>query len=168
MSQKGYFIDDDSVRLARTSYGANPFPESIEIAKFIAARSSLTDRVAVLGSEPQIFFYAKRHSATGYIYTYGLMEIHGYSLRMQKEMIGEIEAALPKFVVVVAIATSWLVRANSERFIFGWIGNYLGRNYSLVGVADIISPDVTVYRWDDDARDYKVQSEARVLIYERK
>ncbi|HEU0046904.1 MAG TPA: glycosyltransferase family 39 protein, partial [Nitrososphaera sp.] len=168
IDQNRYFFLDAPVRLSRAAYGANPFAESIEIAKFIAGRSSVTDRVAVLGSEPQIFFYAKRHSATGYIYTYGLMEIHGYSLRMQKEMIGEIEAALPKFVVVVAIATSWLVRANSERFIFGWIGNYLGRNYSLVGVADIISPDVTVYRWDDDARDYKVLSEARVLIYERK
>ncbi len=166
--QKGYFFEDDPVRLARTSYGANPFPESIEIAKFIAARSAVTDKVAVFGSEPQIFFYAKRHSATGYIYTYGLMEIHGYSLRMQKEMISEIEAASPKFVVVVPITTSWLVRANSERFIFGWIGNYLGKYYSLVGVADIISPDVTVYRWDEDARNYKVQSEARVLIYERK
>jgi len=45
----------------------------------------------VLGSEPQIYFYSGRRSATGYLYMYSLTEEQKYALRMQKEMIGEIE-----------------------------------------------------------------------------
>jgi hypothetical protein len=167
-SQKEYFITQSPQTLSRNIYGANPFPESVEIAKFIASRSSINDKIAVFGSEPQIFFYSKRHSATGYIYMYNLMEIHDYALTMQKEMVKEVESSNPKFIVVVPITTSWLIRTNSEKFVLNWIEGYLYRNYSLVGVADIISPDMTVYKWDDDARNYIVRSEANVLIYERR
>ena len=72
-------------------YGLNPFPESIAIAEYIKAHSKEQDKIAVLGSEPQIYFYSNRHSATGYIYVYGLMEDQKYALKMQKEMAEEIE-----------------------------------------------------------------------------
>lgn len=166
-SQSGYLFRDDPLKLSRAYYGANPFPESVPIADFIRSRSSMTDKIAVLGSEPQIFFYAGRPSATGYIYTYSLMENHEYALTMQKEMIREIESSSPKFLVLVYVSTSWLVRPNSEQYIFGWLEDYTRRNYLLVGVADIISPEMTVYRWDDDARNYTVRSPAHVLVFMR-
>jgi len=46
-----------------------------------------------IGSEPEIYFYAQRHSATGYIYTYALMEEHKYAHAMPEEMEREIEQA---------------------------------------------------------------------------
>jgi len=55
--------------------------------------------VAVIGSEPEIYFYAQRHSATGFIYTYSLMEEQRFALAMQKQMIREIEEAKPFRVV---------------------------------------------------------------------
>lgn len=165
--QKEYFFMQSPQRLSRDIYGANPFPESVEIANFIESRSSRNDKIAVFGSEPQIFFYSKRHSATGYIYMYNLMEIHDYALTMQKEMVREVESSNPKFIVLVPITSSWLIRQNSEKLILNWIEGYLFRNYSLVGVADIISPDMTIYKWFEDARNYTLRSEAHVLIYER-
>ena len=56
-----------------------------------------------LGSEPEIYFYSHRHSATGYIYTYGLMEPQKYAHQMQQEMIHEIERASPKDLMSVGI-----------------------------------------------------------------
>jgi hypothetical protein len=168
IDQREYFFADNPVGLSRTFYGNNPFPESIEIARFIEARTNANDSIAVFGSEPQIFFYAKRRSSTGYIYMYSLMEKHDYSLTMQEEMAREVDSSRPKFIVVVPISTSWLVRSESEKFILGWIEDYLNRNYSLVGVADIISPETTIYRWYDAAKDYRVRSESYVFIYERK
>ena len=91
-SKRTHLFADDPVRFSGLIYSGNPFPESLEIAKFIKARTTPDDRIAVLGSEPQIFFYARRRSATGYIYTYSLMENHEYALAMQKEMIAEVEA----------------------------------------------------------------------------
>ncbi|MGC2062775.1 MAG: glycosyltransferase family 39 protein [Thermodesulfovibrionales bacterium] len=167
VQQKNYFFNDDPVKLSGSIYFGNPFPDSIEIARFIEARTTANDRIAVFGSEPQILFYAKRHSSTGYIYMYSLMEEHAYALTMQKEMIREVESLRPKFIVVVPISTSWLIRPDSEKYILGWIEDYLNKYFSLVGVADIVSPEITIYKWYDDARNYTVLSKSYVLIYER-
>jgi 4-amino-4-deoxy-L-arabinose transferase-like glycosyltransferase len=163
-----YFFKGDPVKLSRSIYGTNPFPECIEIAKFIEARSTVNDTVAVFGSEPQIFFYAKRHSSSGYIYMYSLMETHEYVLPMQKEMIAEVEASKPKFIVDVRSPMSWLQHWESEIYIFQWFENYITDNYNLVGVVDIISSDMTNYKWYGDVNNYMVQSPSYVLIYERR
>jgi hypothetical protein len=166
-AQRGYLFEEAPTKLARTVYGANPFPESLEIAKFIESNSAVSDRIAVFGSEPQLFFYSGRHSATGYIYVYSLMESHEYSLSMQKEMIREIMYSDPKFIVVVSVATSWLMSPDSERFILNWLSGYIRDHYRLVGVADIISPETTVYKWHTDAQAYAIQSPSHVLIFEK-
>jgi hypothetical protein len=49
---------------ARLVYGTNPFPESIEVARFLREHTAPDETIAVLGSEPQIYFYAKRRSAS--------------------------------------------------------------------------------------------------------
>ena len=58
-------------------YRESPFAEAIRVAQYLREHTNPTDTIAVLGSEPEIYFYARRHSATGYIYMYGLMELKG-------------------------------------------------------------------------------------------
>jgi hypothetical protein len=152
--------------VARIVYQLNPFPESIDIANYIQAHSRSADRVAVLGSEPQIYFYANRHSATRHIYMYGLVEHQKYASKMQKEMIGEIETARPRFVVFVDIAASWLVDPRAKRLIFEWAGDYLRKYYDLVGVVDILDMSRTEYRWGTDANGSSVRGQNVVYIYE--
>jgi 4-amino-4-deoxy-L-arabinose transferase-like glycosyltransferase len=165
--QREYLFEDSTLELSRSIYGPNPFPEALRIGEFIKSRSTATDKIAILGSEPEIFFYSGLHSATGYIYVYSLMENHEYALAMQKGMAKEIEASKPKFLIMVSVRYSWLVHPSSERFIFGWMDNYIRNNYHREGVADIIAPELTVYRWGDDARHYSVISSSYVLVFER-
>ena len=168
VQQSDYMFTKDPRSLCREFYGANPFPESIEVARFIKDHTAASDKIAVIGSEPQIYFYSDRHSATGYIYTYSLMEIHEYSLDMQKEMASEIERANPAFLVFVNVATSWLARPESERFIFRWSEAYLRAHYNLVGIADIIGPNRTDYKWYNDARGYVPVSPSNLLVFQRR
>jgi hypothetical protein len=153
---------------SRTTYGSNPFPESLKVAEYIKDNSSSDDTIAVLGSEPQIFFYANRHSATSYIYTYPLMEPHPYALQMQKEMIQQIEAARPKFLIFVNVSTSWLVRSTSKKLIFDWFPQYSQQYYRQVGVVDIVSIDQTIYRWNEDVVGYTPRSKYWLAVFERK
>ena len=97
-------------RFSRAVYGANPFPESVKIAEYLKNNTRPGDRVAVLGSEPQICFYAHRRSATEHIYMYGLMESQPLALHMQEEMIAQVEKSEPPFLVLVMVSTSWLRR----------------------------------------------------------
>jgi 4-amino-4-deoxy-L-arabinose transferase-like glycosyltransferase len=165
--QKEYLFTDDPVTVSRAVYGSNPFPESVEIARFVEQRSSPADKIAVFGSEPQIYFYSKRASATGYIYTYSLFEDHEYRSAMQQEMTREIESANPKFIIVVNVFTSWLIQPKSEMYLFSWLRDYLKKGYTLVGVADIPPSGMTVYKWYDDAINHTIGSMNFLLVFER-
>jgi dolichyl-phosphate-mannose-protein mannosyltransferase len=153
-------------QISRAIYGRNPFPESVEIARYIREHSGADDRIAVVGSEPQIYFYSARRSATGYIYTYPLMEIQPYASSMQREMIREIETAAPRFLVFVSATKSWIARPGSDRTIFSWFAAYQ-RGFTRVGVADIVSPQETVYRWGEAALDYAPRSDVWLMVFER-
>jgi len=153
-------------QISRLIYGRNPFPESVPIARYIREHTQPGDRVAIVGSEPQIYFYAGRRSATGYIYTYPLMELQPYATGMQQAMIREIESADPRYVVFVRAVGSWLVRENSDKTVFGWFEQYQ-RDLKRVGVIDIPSQQETVYRWGDDAATYAPRSDVWLMIFER-
>ena len=153
-------------QVSRAIYGRNPFPESVEIARYIREHTAPGDRVAVVGSEPQIYFYAGRRSATGYIYTYPLMELQPYAAAMQQQMIREIESADPRYLVFVRATGSWLVREASDQTIFGWFAQYQ-RSFTRVGVVDIVSRRETTYRWGAEALDYAPRSDVWLMVFER-
>lgn len=153
--------------VSRVIYQRNPFPESVVIGRFIKDRTSTEDRVAVIGSEPQIYFYADRRPATGYIYTYALMETHKYASAMQREMIQQIEAADPKVVVFVRVSTSWLFRPESDMTLLKWFVEYR-KKFVRVGFVDIVSPELTTYRWGHEALNYTPQSDVWLEVFERK
>jgi hypothetical protein len=152
---------------SRISYGSNPFPESVRIADYLREHTTLDDTIAVLGSEPQIYFYSHRHSATGYIYTYGLMEPQKYARQMQEEMIREIEAARPRYLVSVAIDVSWFRRSESEQLIFTWANDYVSQHYNLVGFVNIVSANRTDY-YLEQLPNFMPELGNYFLIYERK
>jgi hypothetical protein len=149
----------------------------VQVAEYIKSHTEPTDRIAVLGSEPQIYFYSDRLSATGYIYMYGLMESHSYAVQMQQEMINEVEATKPKFVVQVFAPGSWVAKSTSPQLVFQWMKGFVKSNFDLVGVAEIVSSDTTTYYWDNDATAYAKRSRdvsdplrqfPTVLVFRRK
>lgn len=164
--QSDYLFELTPRQVSRQRYGSNPFPEAVEIARYIREHSTPEDRIAVIGSEPQIYFYSGRRSATSYIYTYAMVESHPFAQQMQEEMIHQIEEVRPRFLVIVQVPTSWLRKPDSPSLIFTWLSHY-AEAYRPVGVADILSFTETVYRWGDDARKYQPRSSARVWVLER-
>jgi hypothetical protein len=157
----------DPLSVCHEYYGANPFPEAITIADYINRHTTANAKVAVIGSEPEIYFYSKRHSATGYIYTYPLMEPQKYADDMQKEMASEIEQSRPDFMVLVNVRSSWLPRPESNTFILDWSLKYAKTDYEIVGVADELSPN-TQYVWGEAAKTYHPRSEFSLVVFERK
>jgi len=166
--QRVFLFQLNPIEACRVTYGANPFPESLEIAKYIKKHTTKNDTVAVIGSEPQIYFYSNRHSATGYMYTYALMENHEFALKMQQEMIREVELARPKFLIFVNISTSWLLKPYSNELIFNWFEQYHKKYYDLVGIVDILSPEKTMYYWGDEALEYQPLSQYWLTVYQEK
>jgi len=111
--------------------------EAQAVGEYIQQHSTSDTRIAVFGSEPEIYFYAQRPSATGYIYSYALMEPHPAALVMQREMAEEIETNHPAYVIAVRNKLSWLPYAQSHKEIFNWFASFLKNHYQKVAVVGI-------------------------------
>jgi 4-amino-4-deoxy-L-arabinose transferase-like glycosyltransferase len=149
-------------------YGMNAFVPAKQVADYIRNNSSDSARIAVLGSEPEIYFYAKRHSATGYIYMYSLIGRQKYTARMREEMMRELEENRPDYVVYVDVWDSWGDRDGGPQlaeFLAG-LQKYRNENYETVGVADI--GERTEYLWGNVAQNYKPHSSSVIYILKRK
>lgn len=134
--QRQFLFQFSPAQASRDTYWPNPFNESLDIAHYIRSNSKPSDTVAIIGSEPQIFFYAGRRSATGYIYMYPLMEGHDFALEMQRRLIAEIEQAQPEYLLFVRIPTSWLQKPDSKTLIYDWFTGYK-EGYQRVGMVEI-------------------------------
>lgn len=168
--QRNYLVYAGPNEVSRLVYGANPFPESVEIGRFIKEHSKPDDRIAVIGSEPQIYFYANRRSATGYIYMYDLMAANDYALHMQREMVEQLEANGPEFLVVVspAISSSWHIRSDSHKFLVRWLDGYIKENYEAAGLVDIYSMKKTEYIWGKALAGYQPRSKSIIEVDRRR
>ena len=167
LAQRDLFFLLSPIEASHTIYAGNPFPETIKVAEYIRDHTDPSDTIAVGGSEPQIYFYSHRHSATGYIYTYPLMELQAYARQMQSEMIHEIESAQPKYLISITVGISWLRSPRSENLIFEWAQRYIADNYVPVGFVNIIAPDRVEYYFDNIPEKVPELGEF-ILIYQRK
>ena len=163
-----YLFSMSEAEVSRAVHGTNPFLESPEIGRYLREHTTPNDRILVLGSEPQIPFYADRRSATGYIYMYGLLESHQFAERMQEEMIREAEAARAKYLVFVAVSMSWLAPPDGGQRVLNWANEYTKRCYDRVGAADIQPDPVLRMRWDSDSLSFRPRSPFQVLTFKRR
>jgi len=132
------------VDISRELYGIEPFPEAVPVAAYIRDRTKPQDLIAVLGSEPEIYFYAHRHSATSYLYT---------------------ERNQPVYLVRFPIAET--LSLGGESRLSGWWSEYGPKHYRLVGVADIMEDGSSEYRWDAAAESYRPRSLYHLAVYRR-
>jgi len=147
--QRHFLFQMTPAQACTDTYWPNPFNESLEIARFIQSNSKPSDTIAIIGSEPQIFFYTGRRSATGYIYMYPLMEGHEFALEMQRRLIAEVEQAKPEYLLFVRIPTSWLQGPGSHTLIYDWFAGYK-EGYQRVGTVEIFERS-TRYSWQAES-----------------
>jgi Dolichyl-phosphate-mannose-protein mannosyltransferase len=172
ISDKDYYFFDDPDVVCRKVYSANPFPESVRLGEYIEQHSDPKDKIVVFGSEPQIYFYANREAATGFIYTYEMMKNHPYATKFQHQMADEVAAANPKYIVAAHLTGSWFaVQVDKiDNFIFQWSSKYISDNYEPVGMVDINDPinygSVVVF--DKPDKTYKPTSDVNLMVFRRK
>lgn len=165
--QRAFFFQMNAVEACEATYWPNPFPEILEISNYIDKTASENAQIAVIGSEPEVYFYTHRRSATGYVYTYPLLEPQKYAGTMQKEMEAEIEKSRPEIIVFVDNPHSWTERPASPDQIFAWAAAYLGQYYDVVGLAERDEAGIEYY-WGSEARNHHTNSQNQVYVLKRR
>ena len=161
-----FFLPPDSV--VRQIYENNAFVPAVQVADYVREHSPEEARIAVLGSEPEIYFYAHRHSATGYLYMYSLIVHQKYTPRMRDEMMQELETNRPLYVVFVDVWDDWGGREGGPELaeFLPRLHEFMDHSYEVVGVADI--GENTQYAWDGAAQVYRPHSSKAIYVLRRK
>ncbi|MDA9564131.1 glycosyltransferase family 39 protein [Flavobacteriales bacterium] len=144
---KNYYSRPDAMNVLRKVYGQNPFPESKIVGDWIKNNSEEGDQIAILGSEPQIFFYADRRGVSKHNYCGYLVKNTPHHAEWQQEYIADVEAAMPKFLVYFRHPVSWLTQPNVDMSIFQWFDPFANKNYDLVGMTQVLSENQLAYKW---------------------
>jgi 4-amino-4-deoxy-L-arabinose transferase-like glycosyltransferase len=130
------FFEWSPEQVSGFTYWRNAFQVYPAIGDYIRANTPGAATMAVLGSEPELMFYARRRSVTGYIYMYDLVEDQPLREQMKREMIGEVERGHPDLVIFVNSSPSWMP-SRPENFdgIKQWLEQFTDKLYEPFGVA---------------------------------
>jgi len=97
-------------------YGLTPFLAAVEVGEYLKRTTDPDDTLLIVGSEPEILFYANRRSATRFTIFYPLLPIASDTERSDllcEEFFEEIEANPPRKVVVTRCPSSFITGGKS-------------------------------------------------------
>lgn len=154
-------------QFARRIYFPNPFCESADVAQYLKDHTDPSEAIAVIGSEPQIYFLSHRRPASPFIYMYPLVENQPYAKEMQEKFIADVTKANPKFLVFVRVKFSWIHQPGVEDKVIPWFQKLSKEKYKLCGVVNI-DLEGSQFFWDDQIKPGRKNSENSILIYRRK
>lgn len=164
---KAYYFKPNYERILRTVYGGNPFPETMEIANYLNTQLAPNDKIAVLGSEPELFIYTDKMSATRHIFFSTVVASLPQHKKWQREYSAEIEKEKPKYFVAYNVPISILRQADTDEYVFNWANKYITENYHLIGLVDMIEGQHATYLWREQIGNYRPVSQNVIFIYER-
>jgi hypothetical protein len=162
-----FLFEMQSTELVRAVYEANPFLEAPAIGKYLRDHAGPQDRIAVLGSEPEMLFYADRPSATGYIYMYPLTERQPYADEMRQELMQDLQRVKPLYVVLVDASTSWVANLQPDVRLVTWANTFTASCYLPVGIVDIDPGGPATFRWDAEVAGYQPRFKQKVTVFRR-
>ena len=161
--ERQFFFQLSPDDAARQIYAGNRFTEMPAVGNYIRNHSGAGANMAVIGSEPELYFYAQRQPATGYLYTYPFTQQQPFAAQMRAEMVSEIETNKPEYLVFVANPASGPDSALSD-----WFVHYSAAHYTRVAVIEKIGEDKTKFVFDNSITNYHRIGPEYVGVFKRR
>ena len=102
-------------------------------------------KIGIIGNEPQIFFYTKKQSASGFMYIYSLIEKHKFADSLTIKFIKEIENSQPEILIYFTDYKISPENPKTVQQITAWY-NQFKQNYFAIGKLDLLA-DKTQLTW---------------------
>ncbi len=132
-SQIGYFFLKTPETIVDELYDGEYFSSFKEVGLFLRNNTKETDTIGMYGSDPQLFFYAQRVSASGYMYAYPMVEKQPLAEKMMHHYIAEIETKKPEYLIYLT-ASKGEDNIKNLQHLDNWFATYSQNNYQLKGV----------------------------------
>ena len=96
-----------------------------------AERTDSEERILVLGSEPQFYFYANRPAATRMAIMYPMTGPYSYAGALREEFLNDLQRDT-RYVVFVSNRTSWTEFPGEVSLLLRPVSEILDRSYEVV------------------------------------
>ena len=166
-SEKGFYFSYTNDEYLSIRYLHNPFREATKVADYIQSITSAEDKILVVGSEAEIYFYTGRAPASGYLFVHGMVSRQPKNLEMQNEFIAEAERTRPEVMVLCGVGYSWLAQPGTPDAVLRWFDGYAAAHYEITGMVDMLDQG-TLYRWGSETKNYRPQADNYLVVYKRK
>ncbi|MCX7881429.1 MAG: glycosyltransferase family 39 protein [Patescibacteria group bacterium] len=115
-------------------YGrVNPFYDALIVSRRIKKELKENDKIFVVGSEPQIYFYTQKKAPTKFITSYYLQINSPYQKKYQKELIRDLTIDSPKIMIYSKMVLSGpFIEVNSKE-VKEYIDKLIKNKYQLIG-----------------------------------
>jgi hypothetical protein len=168
-AHSGYYYKQSRLEFSRSFFGGNPFPESEDLADFLAERTSKEDSIFIMGSEAQIFLLSQRQSSSSFALIYPLMSEYPRYQEFQRKVWEEVKSGRPKYIIIVRIPVSLLWDGKADLWIIRKTKQLTDKAYFLEAVMTINKSkgDLRVFSEDDQALRQSAQHHFPILIFRR-
>jgi Dolichyl-phosphate-mannose-protein mannosyltransferase len=165
ISQFGYFFTWDFNKTLETCYGDESFDLIRDVGKKLTELTEPNDKIALLCPEPEILFYTKRQSASGFLYHYPLLENHIYADSMTRQFIKEVEESKPEILLyhcIIENNLSYDINRETRQMLVNWFQRY-SQNYEIIG--QLYTDQHNVYHTDYTKKNSPSEEARNVWFY---
>lgn len=133
MARQYYFITPN--RISIQLYGPQMFSIALPVGRYVASQTDPTDKIYILGSEQEIYFYSQRACVNNYITAYSLTYAYGDPVARQREVIQALRKELPPYILKINQESSLYdyPAVHKENMIFNDVFNLVEDKYVLAG-----------------------------------
>ena len=165
----GYYYKQSRIEFSRSFFGANPFPESEDLAAFLAERTHKEDTIFIMGSEAQIFLLSQRQSSSSFALIYPLMTEYPRYKEFQRQAWEEVKSRKPKYIIIVRLPFSLLWDGKADLWIVKKTKQLTDKAYFLEAVMTLDKPkgDLRLFSEDEQTGRQAAENYYPILIFRR-
>lgn len=165
--QYSYYTAANGIAACKMTYGDNPFPEAQIMGQYINQSFGPDERMVVVGSEPELYFYAQRKGVNSQLYAYDFMADNAMASELQDSFQADLARTIPPCLVMVNVSASWLTIEASDKGIFDWLNQFVPAYYYPIMVVDMLASG-TKYVYAPQTYNYVPQSSVNLAVYKKR
>ncbi len=162
-----YFLRPNQARIMESCYHWNGFTEIKAISTELKKRLKPGERIAILGSEPQINYYTGTEHCSPQLYMYPLIREHARRAQFQQQFLKNLTDCDAEYLVLTSSEASWMPGFTETPFFKRDLFPRVSANYDLIGRANIGQVPLSIV-WDEALKTHQPPQCPPILVFKRK
>jgi hypothetical protein len=162
-----YFFKPNYPQILEKCYPWNGFAEAKAVSMELKKRLKPGERIAILGSEPEINYYTGTEHCSPQLYMYPVIREHKLKQQFQQQFLRNLAECDAKYVVLTASEASWMPGFAETPFFKRDIFPKISERYDLIGRANIGQVPMNIV-WDEALKTHNPPKCPPMFVFRRK